>query len=53
MNDNPHLMAIIESKMAQARLTLRHGSAAKADELLDQAKIYADALRTEAAPVSH
>jgi hypothetical protein len=53
MNDNPHLMAIIESKLAQARLALRHGSAAKADDLLEQAKIYAEALQTKPAPVRH
>ncbi len=53
MDDNPHLMAIIDSKLAQARLAARHGSAAKADDLLEQAKIYAEALQTRTAPVRH
>ncbi|MGI4745327.1 MAG: hypothetical protein ACRYGI_02250 [Janthinobacterium lividum] len=48
MNDNPHLLAIMESKMAQARLHLQHASFDKADDLLAQVKIYADALKTKA-----
>jgi len=45
MNDNPHLLAIMESKMAQARLHLQHSSFEKADDLLTQVKIYAEALK--------
>lgn len=51
MNDNPHLLAIMESKMAQARLQLQHASFDKADDLLAQVKIYAEALRTK--PSTH
>lgn len=51
MNDNPHLLAIMESKMAQARLHLQNASFDKADDLLAQVKIYADALKTR--PITH
>ena len=46
MNDTPHLLAIIESKMAQVRTRLEHNSIAKAMALLDEVKIYAEDLRT-------
>jgi hypothetical protein len=45
MNDTPHLLAIIESKLAQVRTRLEHNSFAKADALLLEVKIYADDLR--------
>lgn len=48
MNDNPHLLAILESKMAQARLHQQHNSLEKADDLLAQIKIYAEALKPNA-----
>lgn len=46
MNDTPHLMAIIESKMAQVKTNLEHDSVAKAKSLLNEVKIYTEALRT-------
>ncbi len=45
MDDSPHLLAIIESKMAQVRTRLEHNSFAKAHSLLAEVKIYADDLR--------
>ncbi len=45
MNNNPHLLAIIESKVAQLRTHLEHNSQAKAQELLVEMQIYADDLR--------
>ncbi len=45
MDDSPHLLAIIESKMAQVRTRLEHNSFAKANALLLEVKIYADDLR--------
>jgi hypothetical protein len=53
VNDNPHLMAIIDSKMAQARLNQQHGSVVRANDLLAQVKIYADALQIDPTPVRH
>lgn len=46
MNDNPHILAIIESKMAQVRTRLEHNSFAKARSLLLEVEIYADDLRS-------
>jgi hypothetical protein len=46
MNDSPHLLAIIESKMAQVRTRLEHNSVAKAQALLMEVEIYADELRS-------
>jgi hypothetical protein len=45
MNDSPHLLAIIESKMAQVRTRLEHNSIAKAQALLLEVEIYAEDLR--------
>ncbi len=45
MNDSPHALAIIESKMAQVRTRLEHNSFEKAKALLAEIKIYADDLR--------
>jgi hypothetical protein len=45
MNDSPHVLAIIESKMAQVRTRLEHNSIEKAKALLAEVKIYADDLR--------
>ena len=45
MNDSPHLLAIIESKMAQVRTHLEHNSPVKARELLSEVEIYAADLR--------
>lgn len=45
MNDAPHLLAIIESKMAQVRTHLEHNSPIKAQELLTQVETYAEDLR--------
>ena len=45
MNDAPHVLAIIESKMAQVRTRLEHNSFDKAKDLLAQVKIYAEDLR--------
>ncbi|WP_171034180.1 hypothetical protein [Lichenicoccus roseus] len=49
MNDAPHLLAIVESKMAQVRTQLEHGSPAKAKELLEEVRIYSQALRLDLA----
>lgn len=46
MNDTPHLLAIIESKMAQVRTRLEHNSFAKAKSLLTEIEIYTDDLRS-------
>jgi len=45
MNDSPHLLAIIESKMAQVRTRLEHHSYQAAIALLAEVQIYADELR--------
>jgi hypothetical protein len=45
MNDSPHLLAIIENKMAQVRTHLEHNSPRKAQELLTEVEIYAEDLR--------
>ncbi len=45
MNDTPHLMAIIESKMAQVRTNLEHYSFARAKSLLTEIEIYSADLR--------
>jgi hypothetical protein len=45
MNDAPHILAIIESKMAQVRTRLEHNSHDKAKALLAEVKIYAEDLR--------
>lgn len=46
MNDNPHLLAIIESKMAQLRTNLEHNSDTKAKSLLAEVQIYTAALHS-------
>jgi len=46
MNDTPHLLAIIESKMAQVRTHLEHDSQRKAQELLAEVEVYTEALRS-------
>ncbi len=45
MNDAPHLLAIIESKMAQVRTHLEHNSHMKAQDLLAQVEAYTEDLR--------
>ena len=45
MNDNPHLLAIVESKMAQARTSIEHNAFAKAKALLAEVRIYNEALQ--------
>jgi len=45
MNDAPHALAIVESKLAQVRTRLEHNSFAKAESLLREVQIYADDLR--------
>ena len=45
MNDGPHLLAIIESKMAQVRTRLEHNSFEKAKALLEEVAIYSEDLR--------
>jgi hypothetical protein len=45
MNDNPHLLAIIESKVAQVRTQLEHNGFATAKALLEEVIIYADDMR--------
>ena len=46
MNDTPHILAIMESKMAQVRTRIEHHSFEKAKSLLEEVAIYADDLRT-------
>lgn len=46
MNDTPHLLAIVESKMAQLRTNIEHNSFDKARDLLAEIEIYAKGLRT-------
>lgn len=46
MNDTPHLLAIVESKMAQLRTNLEHDSVDKARDLLAEIAIYTEGLRT-------
>ena len=45
MNDSPHILAIIESKMAQVKTRIEHNSIEKAKALLDEVAIYADDLK--------
>jgi hypothetical protein len=45
MNDNPHLLAIIESKVAQVRTHVEHNSHEKARDLLQQVEVYSEDLR--------
>jgi len=45
MNDTPHILAIIESKMAQVRTRIEHNSLDKAKALLEEVAIYADDLK--------
>ena len=52
MNDHPHLLAIFESKMAQVRTNLEHNNFNKVDLLLDEVKIYAEALRQTDKPTN-
>lgn len=47
MNDTPHTLAIIESKMAQVRTRLEHNSYEVAKSLLQEVKIYAEELRMD------
>jgi hypothetical protein len=46
MNDSPHIMAIIEHKLAQVRTQLEHHGFKKAKELLAEIEIYSEDLRT-------
>jgi len=45
VNDTPHLLAIIESKMAQVRTQLEHNRPIKARDLLAEVETYAEDLR--------
>jgi hypothetical protein len=47
MNDNPHLLAILESKLAQVRTQLEHNSFAKAKSLLEEVIIYSNDMRAD------
>jgi hypothetical protein len=44
MNDNPHLLAILESKLAQVRTQLEHNGFVKAKSLLEEVIVYSDDL---------
>lgn len=46
MNGNPHLLAIVESKLAQVRTNLEHNSFVKAQSLLAEVDIYARELQS-------
>ena len=46
MNDTPHLMAIVESKMAQLKTNLEHSSLEKAKDLVHEIQVYTEELRT-------
>jgi hypothetical protein len=46
MNDNPHLLAILESKLAQVRTQLEHNGFVKAKSLLEEVIVYSDGLST-------
>ncbi len=45
MNNNPHLMAIVESKVAQVRTNLEHNNSVRAMSLLSEIRIYTDDLQ--------
>lgn len=45
MNNNPHLMAIVESKVAQVRTNLEHNNLVRATSLLSEIRIYTDDLQ--------
>jgi hypothetical protein len=49
MNNNPHLMAILESKVAQVRTSLEHNNAAKAKSLLNEIRIYTEDMQVDIA----
>jgi hypothetical protein len=53
MNDNPHLLAILESKLAQVRTQLEHNGFLKAKSLLEEVILYSDDLRTTMPPTRH
>lgn len=46
MNDTPHLLAIVESKMAQLKTNLKHDSIDKARDLVQEIEVYTEELRT-------
>lgn len=45
MNNNPHLLAIVESKVAQVRTHLEHNNFGKAKSLLNEIRIYSEDLQ--------
>ena len=45
MNNNPHLLAIVESKVAQVRTQLEHNAFVKAKALLAEVEIYSEDLQ--------
>ncbi len=47
MNDNPHLLAILESKLAQVRTQLEHNSFMKAKSLLEEVIVYSEDMGAE------
>jgi hypothetical protein len=52
MNDNPHLLAILESKLAQVRTQLEHNGFSKAKSLLEEVIVYSDDMRGEIMPAT-
>jgi hypothetical protein len=52
MNDNPHLLAILESKLAQVRTQLEHNGFSKAKSLLEEVIVYSDDMRGELVPAT-
>ncbi len=47
MNDTPHLLAILESKLAQVRTQLEHNGFSKAKSLLEEVIIYSDDMQSD------
>jgi hypothetical protein len=50
MNCNPHLLALVEDKTAQARTNLEHGEVERARDLLRQAQVYSEELQESLVP---
>lgn len=46
MNENPHLLAIIESKMAQVKTNLEHNNPTKVKSLLEEVRIYTEEMQS-------
>ncbi len=53
MNSNPHLLAILESKLAQVRTQLEHNGFVKAKSLLEEVILYSDDLSDTMLPTHH